>query len=99
MRWRAAVGGVLMSLLLSSTASAAYSPGARSLGDPLFPTLGNGGYDAKHYDLTIGYDPVSNVMTSSTDITLKATQDLSQFSLDLRGLTVTGVTIDGVTAT
>ena len=95
----AAIGGVFLSLALSSTASAAYAPGARSLGDPLFPNLGNGGYDALHYDLTIDYDPVSNAMTSSTDITQKATQDLSEFALDFRGLNVTSVTIDGVAAT
>ncbi len=28
-----------------------YAPGARSLGDPLFPQIGNGGYDARSYDL------------------------------------------------
>ena len=39
-------------------------------------------------------------MTSDArDITQQATQDLSEFSLDFRGLTVTGVTIDGVAAT
>ena len=27
------------------------SPGAPGLGDRLFPTLGNGGYDARHYHL------------------------------------------------
>src|SRR3954453_12015083 len=31
------------------------SPGAAGLGDRLYPTLGNGGYDAKHYDLALRY--------------------------------------------
>jgi aminopeptidase N len=60
--------------------------------------LGNGGYDTQHYDLTIDYDPVANSMSSTTAITALATQNLSEFSLDLRGLTVTAVTVDGAAA-
>jgi aminopeptidase N len=69
------------------------------MGDRLLPHLGNGGYDAQHYDITIDYDPVTNTMLSSAGITLRATQALSEFSLDLRGLNVSSVTIDGVAAT
>jgi len=94
-RFRAALGGVLLSLVLTSVASAAPTPGARSLGDPLLPLLGNGGYDVQHYDLNINYNPVTNAMTSIATITSKATQDLSEFSLDFRGLNVTSVTVGG----
>src|SRR5215208_3933003 len=94
-RCRAALGGVLLALLLPSAAAAAFTPGSRSLGDPLLPALGNGGYDVQHYDLNIDYDPVANSMTSNAAITAKATQDLSEFSLDFRGLTVTSVTVGG----
>jgi aminopeptidase N len=96
-----ATGGLFLSLALVSTASAQqFTPGARSAGDRLLPLIGNGGYDVQHYDLTINYEPVANTMVSSTDITLRATQNLSEFSLDLhRNLNVTGVTIDGVAAT
>jgi Peptidase family M1 domain/Peptidase M1 N-terminal domain len=94
-RFRAALGGVLLSLVLISAASAAPTPGSRTLCDPLLPLLGNGGYDVQHYDLNINYDPVTNAMTSSATITAKATQDLSEFSLDFRGLNVTSVTIGG----
>ena len=100
MKRRAVFGAVVLSLAMCSTANAQFSPGARSLGDRLLPLIGNGGYDAQHYDLTIDYDPVANTMVSSTDITIRATQALSEFSLDLhRNLTVAGVTIDGVAAT
>ena len=100
MKRRAVFGAVVLSLALCSTANAQFSPGARSLGDRLLPMIGNGGYDVQHYDLTIGYDPVANTMVSSTDITMRATQGLSEFSLDLhRNLDVAGVTIDGVAAT
>jgi aminopeptidase N len=98
-RSRAAVGGVLIALLLAAPASAQqHTPGSRSLGDVYLPVLGNGGYDAQHYDLTIDYDPATNTMMSTADITLRATQGLSEFSLDFRGLNVTSVEIDGVAA-
>src|SRR5262245_34175097 len=95
----AAVGGVLLCLTFSSAASAAYSPGARTLGDRLLPNLGNSGYNVSHYDLTIRYEPSTNAMVSTAALDQTATQDLSEFSLDLRGLTVTSVTVDGAPAT
>ena len=96
----AAIGGIFLSLALSATASAQFSPGARSGGDPYFPTIGNGGYDVQHYDLTFNYDPVANTFTQATaDITIRATQGLSEFSLDLRDFPDATVEIDGVPAT
>jgi aminopeptidase N len=97
----AIVGGLVASLALSAPAFAQFSPGARTLGDRLLPTIGNGGYDALHYDVTLNYDPAENLMLpgSATAITMKATQGLSEFSLDLRAYTVSEVTIDGVPAT
>jgi aminopeptidase N len=99
-----AVGGILLSLALSATAEAqTFTPGGRTLGDKLTELrhLGNTGYDAQNYDLTLNYDPASNTMLPGTkaDITLRATQNLSEFSLDFRGLNVSGITIDGVPAT
>ena len=99
----AAVGGIFLSLALSATAEAqTYTPGGRTLGDRL-PSrdIGNTGYDAQHYDLTLKYDPATNTMLAGTkaDITMRATQNLSEFALDFRGLNVTGITIDGVAAT
>ncbi|MGH8838950.1 MAG: hypothetical protein ACRDVO_06785, partial [Jiangellaceae bacterium] len=32
-------------------------PGAPGLGDTYYPTYGNGGYDVRHYDLEVAYDP------------------------------------------
>ena len=95
----AALCGALIALVFAAPASAQYAPGSRGLGDVYLPNLGNGGYDAQHYDLTIDYDPATNTMVSSADITLKATQALSELSLDFRGFNVSVVTIDGVAAT
>ena len=41
-------------LAVAAPASAApYVAGAPGAGDPFFPFAGNGGYDVKHYDLTL----------------------------------------------
>ncbi|WP_328399144.1 M1 family metallopeptidase [Streptomyces sp. NBC_00390] len=74
------------------------TPGAAGLRDPLFPKLGNGGYDVRHYGLTLGYDPATGRLKGTAEITARATQDLSAFHLDLRGMTVHGATVDGAAA-
>ena len=78
--------------------STSYTPGAAGRGDPYFPLAGNGGYDAQHYDLRLTYDPASGVLSGSTVMTAHATQNLSRFDLDLAGLTVRSVTVEGRTA-
>ncbi|HKD97212.1 MAG TPA: M1 family metallopeptidase [Micromonosporaceae bacterium] len=72
-----------------------FAPGAASAGDPLFPKEGDGGYDAGHYALTITYDPATGKLTGVDVMTANATQALSSFDLDLHGLTVRSVTVDG----
>jgi hypothetical protein len=94
-RWQLCIAALGASLALAPAAQAAYTPGARTLGDNLLPALGNGGYDVQHYDLNIAYDPATKLMDSTAKITSIATQDLSEFSFDLRGLTVTAVTVKG----
>ncbi|MFE3492879.1 M1 family metallopeptidase [Streptomyces sp. NPDC059175] len=74
------------------------TPGAAGLRDPYFPKLGNGGYDVTHYDLVLRYDPKAGTLAGAATITARATQDLSAFNLDLHGLTVEGVTVDGTPA-
>ncbi|MFF5976742.1 M1 family metallopeptidase [Streptomyces sp. NPDC012769] len=74
------------------------TPGAAGLRDPLFPRLGNGGYDVSRYALTLSYDPATGRLDGRAEITAKATKDLSAFNLDLTGLTVRGATVDGAPA-
>ena len=71
--------------------------GSRSLGDPLLPQLGNGGYDVKHYRIELDYDPAANRFDEArTTIRARATKTLSEFSLDFQDdLEVTGVTVGG----
>ncbi|MQA72983.1 MAG: hypothetical protein GEU88_01285 [Solirubrobacterales bacterium] len=76
-----------------------FSPGARTLGDPLLPQIGNGGYDAGHYAIDLDYDPDANVFdAATTTMTATATQNLSELSLDFQDLPVRGVTVDGAPA-
>ena len=72
-----------------------FTPGAAGIGDPYFPLDGNGGYDVRHYDLELAYDPATDRLDGVATITARATQDLSSFDLDLDGLTVRSVTVDG----
>jgi aminopeptidase N len=71
--------------------------GARTLGDPLLPQLGNGGYDALHYRIDLDYDPAANRFDSAvTTMTAIAKQPLREFSMDFQAdLTVSSVTVDG----
>ena len=70
--------------------------GARTLGDPLLPQIGNGGYDVKHYRIQLDYDPGNNSFTSAkTTIRARATQTLKEFSLDFQDLDVASVKVDG----
>ena len=47
--------------------SAAFKPGAKSLGDPIFPQIGNGGYDVRHYAIDLDYDPPSNELRAGDE--------------------------------
>ena len=75
-----------------------FTPGAPGAGDPFFPLAGNGGYDVRHYSLRLDYEPQNNALDARAVITARATQDLSRFDLDLRGLHVGRVTVDGAPA-
>ena len=74
-------------------------PGAPGAGDPYFPDAGNGGYDVDHYDLDLRWDPAARRMTGRADVTARATRALSSFTLDLVGMRVERVTVDGDRAT
>jgi len=84
-------------LLLTSTASAAPAPGAPGAGDPYYPLDGNGGYDVSHYDIRLTYNPSADLLSGTTTILARATQDLSRFNLDFL-LRVNSVRINNVVA-
>ena len=63
--------------------STTYTRGARTLNDTLFPQIGNGGYDATHYDLDLDYVISTKFLRGTSTMTARATQNLSGFSMDL----------------
>ena len=68
------------------------------MGDSFYPNMGNGGYDALHYEIDLDIDPATNTIQALTTLTSVATQDLSAFNLDLSGLTVAEVQVNGSSA-
>ncbi|WP_238011127.1 M1 family metallopeptidase [Dactylosporangium sp. AC04546] len=72
-----------------------FRPGAPGIGDPAYPLDGNGGYDVRHYDLDVRYEPATDRLDGRAAITATATQHLSRFNLDFIGLTVDEVTVNG----
>ncbi|MDT0434822.1 MULTISPECIES: M1 family metallopeptidase [Streptomyces] len=92
-RWGAVA--VAVASFFVTAAAPAPAPGAPGIGDPYFPELGNGGFDARHYALDIAYDPDTDRLDGRTTLTARATQNLSSFDLDLQGLDVTRVQVDG----
>lgn len=77
-----------------------YVIGSRTAGDPILPRIGNGGYDAIDYDISLDYDPMANRFRrgTRTTMTARATRPIWQFSLDFQGLEVKGVKVDDVDA-
>jgi aminopeptidase N len=85
-------------LAFAVPAAAVPSPGASGLGDPFFPSAGNGGYDVSRYQLAIRYQPSGNRMRARARISATATQDLASFDLDYRGPKITSLTVGGADA-
>src|ERR1044071_3022901 len=73
------------------------SPGAPGVGDVLYPTLGNGGYDVAHYYLALRHPTAEATQQLSGTVTIlaRATQALSRFDLDFHGDGFGTVTVDG----
>src|SRR6478736_3045570 len=93
---RVASTAAAIGLVSAAPAGAAgFTAGTSGLGDPIYPLSGNGGYDVGDYALTLGYDPSSRNLTGHAAITATATQDLSRFDLDLRGFTISALTVNG----
>lgn len=73
-------------------------PGTLDPPDPYYPNLGNRGYDAQTYDVAIAYAPPAREIRGDTKIEATATRRLSRFNLDLSGLEVRRIEVDGAHA-
>ncbi|MHC5907783.1 M1 family metallopeptidase [Streptomyces sp. S6] len=83
----------LTAALVAASPAVAGPVGNAGVGDPYFPLAGNGGYHVSHYDLTLAYDPGTKRLAGRAVLTVRATQDLTRFDLDLDGLKVTELTV------
>ncbi len=95
---RLLVGLVVLALLGGAPALAA-APAGDGIGDPYYPTDGNLGYDVAGYSIDLDYHPASFTISGRTTIHATSTQRLTAFNLDLDGLTVESVSVDGRRAT
>ena len=93
----AAATGLAAALFASPAAAAAGSPGATGIGDSYYPLDGNGGYDVSHYDIRLTYQPETDLLSGTTTILARPTQDLSSFNLDFL-LKVSSVRVDNAPA-
>jgi aminopeptidase N len=89
---------LLMGFITGGTVEEA-SAGAAGLGDPYFPELGNGGYDALHYTIDLDADLESGVIAGTVTMRAKATQSLSRFNLDFGGFEISHIYVNGSAAT
>ena len=96
-----ALVGCLAAVLTLGTTSAPSSgaepdvlAGSDGIGDPYFPADGSGGIDVLHYDVHDRYDFGSGRLRGFTRLTVRATQPLTSFGLDLL-LPVREVRVDG----
>lgn len=73
--------------------------GAYGIGDPFYPHMGNGGYDAIHYTIELTVDVDNNFIEGTSKLDALATESLNAFSLDFHGLDVDSVTVNDSPAT
>jgi aminopeptidase N len=98
----AAMGALGLGLLIALAGIAAADPGtttqtsttSRQAPDSLFPEVGSSRYDVKHYVIKLTYLP-SGAIKAKTTLTAKTRKPLTSFSLDLEGLTVDSVRVNG----
>lgn len=72
--------------------------GPGSLGDSLYPGLGNAGYDVQSYDLDLVVDVHDNQLEAESTMLATATEELTLFHLDLHGLDVESILVEGAAA-
>ena len=69
------------------------------IGDPYYPADGNPGYNVSAYHVVMNYLPQHFSLSAVTTVHARASQRLTSFHLDLDGLRVEAITVDGRRAT
>ncbi|MDX3451852.1 M1 family metallopeptidase [Streptomyces sp. ME02-8801-2C] len=83
----------------TATGKDAAEPGAETLGDPVYPSLGNDGYRVASYHLDLAYDATTKLVDGEATLRIRTTQDLSRLSLDSLGLDIRAVRVANRAAT
>jgi len=100
-----AIGALGLGLLATPTGTAIAKPttptqtstSSRQAPDSLFPEVGSSRYNVKHYAIKLTYQ-TSGEIKAKTTLAAKTKKRLKSFSLDLEGLTVDTVKVNGHTA-
>jgi aminopeptidase N len=98
----AAIGALGLGLLIAPAGTAAAEPATctpaaaskRHAPDSLFPEQGSSRYDVKHYAIGLSFK-TSGEIKAKTSLVAKARKRLKSFSLDLEGLVVDSVKVNG----
>ncbi|PSK92911.1 peptidase M1-like protein [Murinocardiopsis flavida] len=93
LRWCGTAAPLVLMLVALPAAQAAAAPGD-GIGDPYFPSYGNTGYNVSHYDVRLDYRPKTDVLSGTTTIIARATEDIDAFTLDFL-LDVDSVRVNG----
>ena len=88
----------LRALTVGAVAVALLAPAGALAKPRIYPSLGNSGYQATHYDLDLTWYAAAGDIDATATITAKARSTLTSYTFDLSGLTVAGVTSNGVPA-
>ena len=92
------LGGLLLALAAPIAAQDDPAPGAADAGDSLYPGLGSGGFDVLDVAIDLTIDPNARTLDGRATLEATATQALSAFNLDLIGLDVGHVLVNGLPA-
>src|SRR5687768_17277360 len=98
----AAMGALGLGLLIAPAGIATADPAkstttsssSRQVPDSLFPEVGSSRYNVKHYAIKLSYQ-TSGEIKAKTTVIAKTKKPLKSFSLDLEGLTVDAVKVNG----
>jgi aminopeptidase N len=101
----AAMGALGLGLLIAPAGTATAVPvkctttstSTRQASDSLFPEVGSSRYNVKHYAISLTYQTSGNIKAKTT-LTAETKKPLRRFSLDLEGLTVDAVRVNGYRA-
>ncbi len=69
--------------------------GEPGIGDSYYADLGNGGYDVEHYTIVLTVDPEQNEISGTTSLEAQALMRLSSLNLELQGLTIDSLLVNG----